>query len=335
VTDTIWTMVTGVGCPLGQSIVKALRGASLRLKIVAADADPFSAGLSWGDARCVLPRVGEPRYLSDLIESLRRYHVRALFVGTDAEQQPIAQWAPVIERETSAKVMSLSEHVLSVANDKFATAEFLRTEGFLYPQTWLASSPAIQSEIAASVGFPVIVKPRRGRSGDQVLLVRSTEALSQHVASLADPSASVVQEYVGTPDEEYTTGVYCDRAGSAIAALTMRRVLEFGLTYKAHALPGCPAASDAMRIAERLGVTGSCNVQSRKTSRGFITFEINPRFSSTTSIRAHFGLNEPELAVREHVLGEQPRPAPLRGGYALRYWEEAYYSEEHQFHNLM
>jgi carbamoyl-phosphate synthase large subunit len=33
-------------------------------------------------------------------------------------------------------------------------------------------------------------------------------------------------------------------------------------------------------------------------------FEINPRFSGTTSIRAMFGYNEPDVLLRRHVAGE-------------------------------
>jgi carbamoyl-phosphate synthase large subunit len=53
-------------------------------------------------------------------------------------------------------------------------------------------------------------------------------------------------------------------------------------------------------------------------------FEINPRFSSTTVIRAHFGFNEPEMCLRELVLGEQLRTPVTRQGFALRYWDEVY-----------
>ena len=36
-------------------------------------------------------------------------------------------------------------------------------------------------------------------------------------------------------------------------------------------------------------------------------FEINPRFSGTTSLRAMVGYNEPDVLIRHHVLGEADR----------------------------
>jgi carbamoyl-phosphate synthase large subunit len=37
-------------------------------------------------------------------------------------------------------------------------------------------------------------------------------------------------------------------------------------------------------------------------------FEINPRFSGTTSLRAMVGFNEPDLLIRRHVLQEKIEP---------------------------
>jgi len=33
-------------------------------------------------------------------------------------------------------------------------------------------------------------------------------------------------------------------------------------------------------------------------------FEINPRFSGTTSLRAMVGYNEPDILIRKHIYGE-------------------------------
>jgi carbamoyl-phosphate synthase large subunit len=69
-------------------------------------------------------------------------------------------------------------------------------------------------------------------------------------------------------------------------------------------------------------------VQLRLTARGPVTFEINPRFSGGVSLRAHFGYNEVEMAIRDLVL-EQPIPRlKLTSGEALRFWDELYIDDE-------
>jgi carbamoyl-phosphate synthase large subunit len=48
-------------------------------------------------------------------------------------------------------------------------------------------------------------------------------------------------------------------------------------------------------------------------------FEINPRFSGTTSIRAMVGYNEPDVLIRRHLLGEDVETRfPYGRGLVLR-----------------
>ena len=53
-------------------------------------------------------------------------------------------------------------------------------------------------------------------------------------------------------------------------------------------------------------------------------FEVNPRFSSSAVMRAHFGFNEAELCLRDLVLEETIPTPKVRPGVALRYWDEVY-----------
>jgi len=54
-------------------------------------------------------------------------------------------------------------------------------------------------------------------------------------------------------------------------------------------------------------------------------FEINPRFSGTTYIRALAGVNEPDLFIKKYLLNQEiplmPRPNP---GIILRGLEEVF-----------
>ncbi|MCU0650086.1 MAG: ATP-grasp domain-containing protein, partial [Gemmatimonadaceae bacterium] len=65
-------------------------------------------------------------------------------------------------------------------------------------------------------------------------------------------------------------------------------------------------------IATALGARGPLNVQCRMVDGDAWIFEINPRFSGTTSLRALVGYNEPDALISEHVLG---RPVERRFRY--------------------
>jgi carbamoyl-phosphate synthase large subunit len=78
-----------------------------------------------------------------------------------------------------------------------------------------------------------------------------------------------------------------------------------------------PVVADQCReIAEALDSRGPLNIQLRLVEGKVFVFEINPRFSGTTSIRAMAGFNEPDILLQSELLGmtfEEPfHPKPGR-----------------------
>jgi carbamoyl-phosphate synthase large subunit len=68
-----------------------------------------------------------------------------------------------------------------------------------------------------------------------------------------------------------------------------------------------------------MGARGPLNIQCRVVDGEVKVFEINPRFSGTTSIRAMTGYNEPDVLIRRHLLGETIQPRfPYRDALILR-----------------
>ena len=59
------------------------------------------------------------------------------------------------------------------------------------------------------------------------------------------------------------------------------------------------------------------------TDRGPVTFEINPRFSGTTVVRAYADFNEPDMMIRNLLYCEKFSDVDYRKGIAMvRYLNE-------------
>jgi carbamoyl-phosphate synthase large subunit len=199
----------------------------------------------------------------------------------------------------------------------------------------LADRDAV-TELVARCGFPLIAKPRLGKGSDGILIVRDEHDLERVVAAedlslreLVGASVEagdlVLQQYLGDEREEYTAGCFCDAGGRLRGTIVLRRTLRSGTTTTAE-LGSFPEVRDAAgAIAAALGPLGPCNVQLRVHHGRAVPFEINPRFSGTTALRARMGFNEVDAALRHFVLGE---PAPVLSdagtGVVLRYWNEVY-----------
>ncbi len=315
-------IVTGVGGPLGQAILKAARLAPMPLRLIGTDRNPLSVGLHWVDQACVLPDCSQQdRYLDALVALCRTARAAAILPGSDSELELLANRAALIHRETGTKVIASPPPVLRIGLDKLETCRFLQQAGLRFPRYASSSDRAAVAELVASAGFPLFAKPRRGSGSQRVLKLTSWDDWRWIAASDRE---FVVQEYLAPDDQEYTAGVFTDCHGQQIGAIVFRRELAAGNTYRAWVDHGQVVRQEAQAVVAALGALGPCNVQLRLTRSGPVTFEINPRFSGTTAMRAHFGYNEVAMALRSFVLQEPLQEPVLRDGVALRYWEEYY-----------
>ena len=317
--EPIPVAVTGVGNPLGQNIYKALAMSSLPLKIYLLDAYPFSAGLLWPGQAVVCPFVKDENYVEELTRFLQRERIQIIFFGTEAEPRAITPHLDHLQRETPTRFVLNNEKCLRITDDKLLTARHLESAGLDAPASADAADAEAVDSLVKQVGFPLVVKPRAGSATREVMEIQEAKDLPRYLRP-----GYVVQECLLPRDQEYTIGVYRCRDGHIASATTIWRELNFGLTYKAIVLSNDEIETYAIRVTEAVDAVASCNVQLRLTARGPVAFEVNTRFSSTTPVRAHFGVNEPEMAVREYVLGENLARIEARPGGMLRYWTELY-----------
>jgi carbamoyl-phosphate synthase large subunit len=316
-------LVTGVGAPPGVSIFKALRQSSLRPRIVATDADPFSVGLFRADAAHVLPHVErhEAAYLERLSELCLRERVKLVCFGSEAELRCGARHRRRIEEQTGARLVVNDATLIELFTDKWATACALRSKGLPAPDTALAQDSAGVRSFLERHSFPLVLKPRRGSGSRNLHIVRDAAELDVLARYVPEP---VLQEYLLPDDEEYTVGIYQSPRTGYVGQIAFRRDLAAGLTYKAEVVFDQEIERVCRAVVETFDLWGPVNVQLRKTAAGVRIFEINPRFSSSSVMRAYFGFNEAELCLRDLVLGEAIAPPRVRPGWSLRYWNEIY-----------
>jgi carbamoyl-phosphate synthase large subunit len=310
-------LVTGAGALLGQGIIKSLRLSRQVRRIVGCDLSPRAVGLHLSDTAHLLPRFDAPTYVDALIEVARKHRVDAILCGTDLEVPIIARHREAIATATSALVVVSDPRAVEIADDKWATCEFLREHGFDAPKSALDEGA---EKLAAEVGFPLIVKPRVGAGSIGLSKVRNIGELRTAMAA----GGMIAQEYLHPDDEEYTVGALVFE-GRCHAVVSLRRTLRFGNTHTAV----CSAFPDVdayvRKVAEALpGARGPTNFQLRRTTRGPVIFEINARFSGTTPLRTEFGFNEVEATLLHLRLGAPIPQVTLRPGLMLRWTSEVF-----------
>jgi carbamoyl-phosphate synthase large subunit len=325
-------LVTGVGDTVGQALVKTARHSSIPCRIVGTDTKDLSAGLHWVDRGFVVPPCTQADAFMEKIRAIcAAEKVHILFPGSEKELKVLAENAESLLAETGTIVVANPPHMLRIALDKWETCRFLEKAGLNFP---LYARPEVADEVERLIdacGFPLIAKPCNGTGGRGLCKVTSRQDLD---AVRASPVAMVLQEYLLPDEEEHGVEVYTLKDGRQIGAICYyRRHIVAGDTNIGWFGKNEAVESTGRAVAKALRSLGPCNAQMRLTQRGPVVFEINPRFSGTVAIHAHFGFNEVEIAIRDLVLDE-PVPVPhIRSGTVLRFWEETYVDDEPEREN--
>jgi len=314
-------LVTAVGGNIGQGVVKALRSGSRDYFIVGTDMEPRSAGFSFVDRACVTLAAGAAGMAAGLTAILEDEGIEAIYVCSPQELPFFSAARGDLERATGARVLVNPEPVIRVGQDKLATALFLETHGFPYPETALADDGPAVDGLIERWGFPVIAKPRGGWTSVNVFTIRSRAELDAVRVLVPD---LVVQRYLPDAAAEYTAGVVGSAAAGRFAWIVLRRDLTQGTTYRTELVQDETLGATVTAMAQALGVEGACNFQFRIADGQPLVFEINPRFSGTSGIRYLYGFNDPEMAF-EHACLDQPVVQPvLHPGLVMRYWNEVH-----------
>lgn len=319
---TIKILVSGAGGDVGQGVLKALAASRLDIKLYTTCVSSYSSWLHVGVNSFIAPPSADEEYVDYLIRLICRFGIQVFFPTVDSEITRIARERARIERETGALVFVDDLDKVSICDDKFNTAEFLRRNGFAYPESAVAAGQSAR-DLAARLGYPIIVKRRSGKGSQDVYQVNDPSELGQR---LGDP-AFVVQERLDPACGEYTSGLYLGDDGAIKGVCTFRRQLKCGSTFIAERIIDPVLEKPLEDIARAMGMK-YLNIQSMRRGNELIPFEFNGRLSGTTAMVSKV-FNAPEIFIRERLLGEHL--ARVDNPYlfvAMRYYEEVYVTPE-------
>lgn len=315
-------LVLAVGSPLGQSIVKALKVSQLPLRIHVADISDLAAGLHFpGVCSVILPLVKEPTYFGCLTSYIRQHHIDAIFPVIGPEHVFFSQHAEHFRNE-GVEILSCAPDVYRLCHDKYESMIHLRSKGIDAPDTTLCVEADEIERFLDRNTFPVFIKPRSGASSADVFKIRSRDQLFGMLRAFPQ-DYFVAQAFLDDP-RDFTAGVYVSRDRSFRSTLLIERELKFGLSYRGTIFEDEALSDYCLKVADAIPSYYSINVQFKVINGRPYAYEINPRLSSTTSVRAHFGFNEPEMILHEIQGKLADYAVTKRCGRFTRYWQEHY-----------
>jgi carbamoyl-phosphate synthase large subunit len=346
-------LVTGVGGGgNGEQLLKCLKLSEQEYFIVGCDMSPSSCGLYEVDVPYLVPAATAPDYIECLLKIARAHQVQALFPGSEPELKVISAHREQIEAAGIFLPINPAR-VIEICMDKAKTMAWLTSNGFNCPRTVVVTS----LQDLDKVDFcPAVLKPSVGGGGSANTYVAQSDAelrsFGENLLKLYPEF--IVQEYVGNPDSEYTVGVLLDMEGNCLNSIAVKKAIMSGLSNRFKALNKSGKASlgthlaissgvsqgdigrypevteECERIAVALGCRSAVNIQVRLHEGKMYVFEINPRYSGTSSLRAMVGYNEPDVMIKRHLLHQAIAPRfEYREGRIMRGLVETFITETH------
>ena len=339
--DPIRVLVTGVsGGSIGEQVCKALNSGEHRYEITTTNTNRSALSVVRADHFEVLPPANANGYLNALREVINRYEIQFLIPGSEPELFKLCQNRDYFTN-CRAKILMNRPEVVHTCLNKDLTFDFLTKHGFVVPRTLMLDDIGMLKKFPFQL--PCIVKPAQGGGGSaSVFIVQDREELDFFIRYLVNNNCRpLVQEYIPTAESEYTVGVLHNPEGKLIGTAVLLRQIITGLSNRlkvknrtqrqelgeilaissgisqGRLVSFEPVRRQAEAMAHALESTGPLNIQGRWNGRDFVPFEINPRFSGTTPMRAMAGFNEPELLIEWH-LDLPSRPPQVRCGEFTR-----------------
>ncbi len=308
-------LVTGVGGDIGQSILKCLKDVKPPLRLLGSDMDQFAAGQILVHKFFVSPpAIDKKKYINFLLGIIKREKIKYIIPSSEPEIL-LLNCARSHFEKSNVFLFINKPHIIDTFFDKYATAEFLKRNKLPYPRTYRIE------DYSGELDFPLIFKPRFGYGSKGLTIVHDKEELDFLKKRRKDV---VIQEIIGDIEEEYTICVFSD--GRDMHSIAFKRSLGYGSLSKITKLSNDVLLLDlAKKIAHAIDLQGSINIQARRTAKGYIPFEINPRFSSTVYIRHYFGFRDVEWWINLHE-GRQVRYTPkYKSGVGVRKLGEVFF----------
>jgi len=316
----ISVLVTGVGGrSFGHQVLQTLLNHTGDYHLTVCDASPFSYGLFDGVQSYVVPPAHDPGYLEAIEFIVLQRGIEVIVPGTEIEVRTLVSVRSLFDR-LGVVLLAGSESIIKLCSNKWDLTCWLKENGYAIP---LSATRDDWKWLIGQVGFPIIAKPTEGSGASRLVeILASTEEVDMYLFHVGDARQIMFQQYVGDANSEFTVGVMIDKEGDLIDSIALRRnlvglslgqvrnlgsrdvVLSTGYSqgyFERNEL----VQSTCENLAKNLRIVGPLNVQCRVQDGAVYIFEVHPRFSGTTSLRALSGFDEVHILLRNFLFGEK------------------------------
>lgn len=306
--------VSCIGSGVGQSVINSLNLSRLPIKTIGLGTNPFAYGLYDCDDYDYTLNIYNQEYIDNLIEKCLTHKIDLLIPGLDDEALLYAQNS---EKFAAAGIKAIfaGEELISICRDKERMSLELNKIADVFVKSY--NKNTLNEDVKSGlVKFPFIAKPRGGFASRGVEIIRSKDDLfkitDDHiiqelaVPTNTDPNYAFyinqISKNINPQVSEVSIQLVYDQCGQLMGRMFSYNKLNNGVPIEIVPYENDYIWSVVDKLTPTLlnkGLRGPLNIQGRLTENGLKLFEMNPRFTGITGLRALMGFNEVEACVKE------------------------------------
>jgi predicted ATP-grasp superfamily ATP-dependent carboligase len=271
------------------------------------------------------PREDIKDFISTVLDEARKSPGTLILPMTEFTTLPLSSYRDQVFAASARLVLPPHDVVLRTF-DKSATIELARSLGIAVPETSLLEQGDSPELLAATLRFPVVLKPRssfeaNGKGNVQEtgrsLYARNREEFMSCWRELRNKSSSVlVQEYIPGRGVGYFA-LMCH--GAPRAEFAHQRIRDVhpsgsGSSLRVSARPEPALRSGSLRILRELGWHGVAMVEFLRREDGTLVFmEVNGRFWNSLALPVYAGVDFPALLAQMVEKGDVAASSSTEG----------------------
>jgi carbamoyl-phosphate synthase large subunit len=257
----------------------AAKDLNIKSRVVASDCSNTAPALYFADKMIILPRIDDPDYIDEIIESCKKEKIKLIVPTIDTDLMLLSIKQNYIFEKSGAKVLISSEQVIKICRDKINTHYYLEENGF--------NVPKLYEKDYQNIHYPVFIKPVDGSSSINAFRVNSRDELDNYLKLIKKP---MIQEYIS--GEEFTVDVFLDFDSNIISIVPRQRMqVRGGEISKGKIVRNRLIIDEVMNLMKTLKPIGHITVQLILTDKGIKFIEINPRFGGGAPMSILSGAN--------------------------------------------
>lgn len=341
----IRVLMTGAGAPGAAGILKCL-AQDHRIQVLAADANPASAGHYLNKNFVQIPTADDPAFTETLLMICREHNIHVVLPLVTRELMHFATKLNEFEM-AGTRVIVTPPAALEIAINKSKLYEFLQWRGIDVPAFRIVETVDQFIPALEELGYPeknVCFKPSlsNGSRGFRIVSEQINEADllfnykpaqtwmrkndAVRILSATTFPQLLVSEYL--PGPEYSVDCLCKRGEAILVVPRLRKKMINGISVEGEFVRQEEIIGYCNRIIKELQLHGNIGIQVKQGVSGhFLLLEINPRVQGTISAGLGAGINLPVLAVKQALGIEIPAiELEVKWGVKFtRYWAEVFH----------